>query len=210
MLGVFTISNSPTGESIPSPRIIAYMEPVIVPLFVTAVGGVLTMVRRHSGEVVYGDRRQYKKVAVFVVVLMILCGLFTAQVASPRAVPDYPDHPRTYLSGPEVEAKEFGNQHVKQTLYTDWFMTVSGERNPEFDDGARPEWEPIGAPLLNANVTGQGYGYVLFRTDVEFYLTAEGPWSLLWDPTRPLDREYNRVYESGDATLYAERNQDAG
>jgi len=206
ILLIAVVGNPPSGTTPPGPRLIGFLEPVIVPLFSITIGSAL--VERSTGSPDFSDKvskpsLSFLKSALAATLILLL--LFS-QVASALAVPDYPDHPRDYLSSQEVQAKGFGNEHVGGPIHTDWFLMVSGGRNPGNGTGTATRYVAIGDPLLNATVTTQGYGHVMFRTDVEYYLTQIGPWKLLWEPSQNLDGEYNRIYANGGALLYDDPN----
>jgi hypothetical protein len=186
------------GADTPSPfRIISFVEAVVVPLIAIAVTQAL-VTGRNSERVSLPAASQFGR--RLLAASLVLALLFT-QVYSPVAVPDSPADSRYYLTSREVQGKAFGYEYAEEPIHTDWFVTISGPPTPGL--GADSEkYTPIGAPLLNANLTEQEYEQILLRTDVGFYRTTRGPWRLLWDPAQRLDPGYNRVYTNGGVILY--------
>jgi len=211
---VVLLAISVAGVGGPPPiRTTSFVEPVAIPLVALAFGGVLT---RATGARDWLPRRVDRRLPSLVTVLVgaFLVVLVTAQVFSPVAVPDFPGTSRSYTTAEEVNAKSFGYEYVDGPIRSDWFLDVS--KAPECvsfggtapcrgelrDDAGNTIYHPIGLPLLNANVSAQGYDHVLFRTEVVYYRTSRGEWRLTWNPERSLDGTYNRVYGNGGAVFY--------
>lgn len=200
------------GGLVPEKRLISFVEPVLIPLVAIVFGSSLARLSTPdislSGQTV-SNASPRSLLTVVVVLLLSLTFIF-----SPVAGPDFPGDARMYTTAEEVNAKSFGYEHVDGTVHSDWFMTVSGPPVcaipadevtciPESDvDRTRLQYQSIGYPLLNANLTAQEYDHIVYRTDVTYYRTNLGSWRLLWEPERNLDASYNRVYANGGANLY--------
>ena len=204
LLMIIVIGNPP-GEASPpsSPRILVFVEPAVVPIIVVTFGRLLSGGENvHQPELgrLLGDLRS---LIVVLSSVMLIALLVTSQLFTPFVVPDYPDNPRRYLTAEEVHAKQFGYEYVDEPIRSDWYLTVAGPPNP--GTGAEtPRYEPIGKSFLDAdmaNISSQ-YGRILYRANVDYYLTDRGPWSLVWNPEEEFDREYNRIYSNDDAILY--------
>jgi hypothetical protein len=202
---MITVVGNPPGEASPPsiPRILVFVEPAVVPIIVVTFGRLLSGEENaHQPELgrLLGDLRSL----IVVLSSVLLIGLIvTSQLFTPFVVPDYPDNPRRYLTAEEVHAKQFGYEYVDESIRSDWYLTVAGPPNP--GTGAdTPRYEPIGKSFLDAdmaNISSQ-YGRILYRANVDYYLTDRGPWSLVWDPEEEFNREYNRIYSNDDAILY--------
>jgi len=202
---VTAVAGNPPGEASPPsiPRILVFVEPVVVPLIIVALGGLVpwgkTPLQPECGRLSTG---LYSLVTTLLSIVLIAI-LLVSQLFSPVMIPDYPDHPRLYLTSEEVHAKQFGYEYVDGPIRSDWYVTVAWPPNPRTGtETAR--YESIGEPFLNANMTNMStqYGQILYRSNVDYYLTSQGPWSLVWDPEEGFDREYNRIYANGDVILY--------
>jgi len=212
---VFFLAVSIAGVDGPPPlRLISFIEPALIPMAAVALGGGLVRLQRCRFPVPWPSliiSVPSFRTALTVGMFVFLIGV---QIFSPVAIPDFPGSDRTYTTTQEVNAKSFGYEHVDGQIHSDWFLGISEAPrcttatsdhtciSNEIRDGSTAQYEDIGLPLLNANVTTQGYDHVMYRTNVTYYRTSMGEWRLLWDPEQHLDGTYNRVYANGGAILY--------
>jgi len=157
-----------------------------------------------------------KIISVFVSVLLVF------QIFSVAASPAFPGTPKYYLDSGETNAKQFGNQYVETTIYTDTYYaseTVDFERIDTKDHPAvLPSWvtserkyREYDPHHLDGTLSQQGYLYILHRANVDVFLVggragwARSSYTIDWDAKGQLDSEYNRVYTNDDVHLYYER-----
>jgi hypothetical protein len=206
---------SVAGVGGPPPlRLTSFVEPAVIPVIALAFGSGLSWARDGRPDDPGVRDRISLPSARFVLTVVTFVVLVSVQMFSPAAVPDFPSDARSYTTAQEVQAKTFGYARVDGEIHTDWFMSVSESPDCITASGPPPcisklearggpaSYDAIGIPLLNANVTAQGYDHVLLRTDVTYYRTSHGVWRLLWDPEQPLDRSDNRIYTNGGDILY--------
>lgn len=219
----YHLSNWPLQrEARPNETVILVM-PAAVILAIGAIGGVLKpniipvgRVLSFSGPVFgvlialsfaprYQDGlRKYGKV-------LAICLLLVSQIFTLMVMIDHPDRPRMYLTGGEVEAKEFNHEFIKDDIHTDFYYAQEVVPSRIVDTGRDQQVGEITTPyrilqleLLNANLTTSAYEYVSYRTQATVQRTQYGKFQLRWDPERQLDEEMNRIYDSGTVVTYSD------
>jgi len=213
------------GRSSAGSHIIALSTVVVTNLFIAVslvapvVGGTVNRFLLLSEPILialifvaFNDRFRIAKILA---VLLITAMMFSGPVIAPdhtRSTDQYfgTEGAKKYLDAQDVAAKNYAHTRVHEQIRTDWWY--AGERTPSdihrYDRFARTtNYRPFDdRPLLTANLTAQGYGYVLLR-DTSVVRTSEFGWyRLLWSPEEQFDSEYQRIYDNSGATLYNSRD----
>ncbi|MDT3435462.1 hypothetical protein [Haloarcula sp. 1CSR25-25] len=211
LLVASVISRAPGTSAPPPMRMYAFLEPILVVLVAVGIErlssrGLCVPFLNHRLFSSSSGRRALKLLSVTILALLVV-----SQAFSTAAVPDHRAAPRYYLTSGETQAKSFGLGYTDSQITTDWFTTVAGPPDWRLIEEERsgPRYRPAGESLLNANLTRQGYHYIMYRPNVRIYATGSGPWVLEWNPERQLDSEYSRIYANGDGLIYAKSPDEA-
>ncbi|SDG29759.1 hypothetical protein [Halorientalis regularis] len=142
--------------------------------------------------------------------LLVICLLLVSQIFSLMVMIDHPDRPRMYLTGGEVEAKEFNHEFTEGDIHTDFYYAKETVPSRIVDIGRGRQvgkittpYQPLQLELLNANLTTSAYEYVSYRTQAAVQRTQYGKFELRWDPERQLDAEMSRTYDNGAVVTYS-------
>jgi len=176
-----------------------YGEVVLIVLVATAAAGAI-------------DNRigQSRKYAVGAGVGIVLSVLLVSQVAVVGAITDHPAGPRFYLTGGEIDGKEFANDHISQAVSTDYYYAreVVEFSRPAADYKTGAEvggYQAITGPLFNASVDElANQPYLALRTDARVHFISGGLYRITWNPELGLDAHpsANRLYAKGDVVIY--------
>lgn len=148
-------------------------------------------------------------------VSLLMGVILVSQLATAPAVPDYPNQPRLYLNGQEIDAKEWTHDRVPDKVYADYYyaLEVVPSQIEDRADSPKPtlayassarqfQFQPVSAPLLNATLLEEDYEYFVYRTEVEVYRTELGVWKLTWEPGERLDRRRSAIFSNGAVRIY--------
>ncbi len=144
--------------------------------------------------------------ALSVATVGILVFVIVTQVVAVGAAPDFPGAPRMYLTSEEVTAKEFGYQHLDDSVagpyyaherpFPDQQVAATGALS-----GRANTYAPLTESLYNATLISDCHPNVLYRQIAVYRF--QGPWQLTWNPQPALDGHYNRIYANGGAQHYS-------
>ena len=145
--------------------------------------------------------RNGKSGLVFVFIVLFL----TSQLFTPVAVPDHDSRPTMFLNDAEVESKEFTRTYTEADIATDWYYSF--KRSPTYINSVRNtpqelKFTSIEENLLNKQITDKVEQYYLLR-DNSYYRIHGNYWELSYQPTVWTGKSTNRIYTSGEASLYS-------
>lgn len=186
-------------QFIPSGRFYSYGGPVFGALIANAAYSQRRVIVYHNKETV----KKYLLVGA-------LGALIFSQMFCMLIMIDQPDRPRMYLTAGEVDAREFNHKFIEEPVHTDWYYSKEVIPNQILNQGDSIETQlildnqkPIILGLLEGVLSGTEYKYVSYRTTATVQRTPYGKFQLIWNPELRLNRQMNKIHNSGDTMTYS-------
>jgi hypothetical protein len=176
-------------------RTIFYVEVLLAVLI--AVGGYWVVVE---------SANSFRPFARYAAIAGILVLVVSAGV-SPIAGPDWDTLNRRYLTGEEVEAKEWGSSRVSGTIVTDQYYAsetvpsrISNISSGQASGSAQFKY-PSGY-YIYAEYLNDESRMIAHRGCLDILRTSIGPMQLTHNPSDHFDTNYNKMYNSGCVYYY--------
>jgi len=166
-------------------RPLLLIEPVLIVLII----GILHTVKNQT---TLDKNKLFSTLLSIFVILILLSQIFAASAAA-----DYNNTPRYYLDEPEVQAMSTLTQHTEQDINVDQIYAQMSST----DQTNRISRYPTD-PMFNANISVDEHEIVAFRDSVEVYLGVHNRWTLTWEPSQELEKEYHTIYNNGEVVGY--------
>ncbi|MGQ4557302.1 hypothetical protein [Halobellus sp. GM3] len=171
----------------PTFRILMTIEFIVIPLVITQI---------IDGN--FNDRISIKTLSTTILVFLLIF----LQIFSATAIPDHPVGQRNYLNEQEVAAKDFGDEWVVGSIYTDLFTQQEATPSSISNGQISQKYISMEKELLNKNISSKNQSCLLINTAREWHTTEYGTFRLIWDVQESMMKKYSRTYHNGDSSFF--------